>query len=519
MRFASSPRHDFGPFPYPGYNRTSDRALQPPSPAGRCRIAGLPDMIGPHYGQWWKEGAASRRLRLAVLVVPLVLVVLAVFLASPVNNRLRAHLFDAVDRGQIDEVRRLIELGAPVTGRVAGGQTLLHRALYQEREDLALAIIDAGADVDAVDNQGVAPMHHAASIGALAVVERLLERGADPDVRSPRYGAPLHHAARHGHAAVVHRLIEAGAAVDAADARELTPLHHVILTGDRQLTALLLAHGANTEAADDRGRRPLHWAAVRGRAVLAADLIEADARLDAPDGKGNTALHHAARRGFRGVAVLLMGHGAPVDAATPHFAVTPLHYAARAGWNRMVRLLLAGGADINAGSGLYGTPLHWAAESGRIAVASTLLEHGADRMLRDDHGYRPESRARQRGHFALAALLAAGEQPPWGARRAEPLRTTTNGCGLPGRMHRVSRVFLDSYVRGDISAAEFRRRFSLPNSGLIEVGRSIAHLHAPPPALPPFWLARPRWPTGRRMLGLLRRPNLWHHRRASLQCG
>ena len=40
---------------------------------------------------------------------------------------------------------------------------------------------------------------------------------------------------------------------------------------------------------------------------------------------------------------------------------------------------------------------------------------------------------------------------------------------LPEKLHPVSRLFLDSWLRGDLSTAEFLRWFHMPNSDYISV--------------------------------------------------
>ncbi|GAB5467941.1 MAG: hypothetical protein Kilf2KO_09710 [Rhodospirillales bacterium] len=44
---------------------------------------------------------------------------------------------------------------------------------------------------------------------------------------------------------------------------------------------------------------------------------------------------------------------------------------------------------------------------------------------------------------------------------------------LPERLHPVSRMFLDYWLRGDFSTAEFLRWFHMPNSSYLEVSQCI----------------------------------------------
>lgn len=51
-------------------------------------------------------------------------------------------------------------------------------------------------------------------------------------------------------------------------------------------------------------------------------------------------------------------------------------------------------------------------------------------------------------------------------------------CEFPARLHPASRVFLENFLDGRLSAAEFQRFFSLPNSDYIPLAECIVRLLA-----------------------------------------
>ncbi len=53
-------------------------------------------------------------------------------------------------------------------------------------------LIDAGADPDAMDKSGVAPLHRAVRTRSSAAVGALIDRGADPLLRNKSGSTPLH---------------------------------------------------------------------------------------------------------------------------------------------------------------------------------------------------------------------------------------------------------------------------------------------------------------------------------------
>ena len=60
----------------------------------------------------------------------------------------------------------------------------------------------------------------------------------------------------------------------------------------------------------------------------------------------------------------------------------------------------------------------------------------------------------------------------------EPISSQFNQlvCSFPERLHPVSQLFLDAFLEGRMTAAEFRRFFSLPNSDYIPLAECLVRL-------------------------------------------
>ncbi|KAF6824433.1 hypothetical protein CPLU01_10864 [Colletotrichum plurivorum] len=91
------------------------------------------------------------------------------------------------DEGEdTDILKHLIhKYHADVNGpRLLNGSLPIHSAGSRGRVEHVQIMLDAGADVNALNNAGRTPMHWAAERGRWDVVELLLDRGADPQIKS-----------------------------------------------------------------------------------------------------------------------------------------------------------------------------------------------------------------------------------------------------------------------------------------------------------------------------------------------
>lgn len=91
-------------------------------------------------------------------------------------------VFEAAALGRADRVRELVARDPSLaTAWTSDGFTALHLAAFLGTTEVALALIDAGADVAAVarNDMVVQPLHSAAAGHNVELCRVLLERGAD----------------------------------------------------------------------------------------------------------------------------------------------------------------------------------------------------------------------------------------------------------------------------------------------------------------------------------------------------
>ena len=90
-------------------------------------------------------------------------------------------------------VTLLLELGAEVNAASSMGRTVLHESILRGSNAAHVCCLVAyGANVHARDVHGWTPLHYAAYLGRVELVEQLLHYGACPDVVDAQGRTPLH---------------------------------------------------------------------------------------------------------------------------------------------------------------------------------------------------------------------------------------------------------------------------------------------------------------------------------------
>ena len=163
-------------------------------------------------------------------------------------------LHEAARKGDVEEVKRLLDNGADVWAQDMG-TTALYWAAFDHVE-VVKVLLEHGANVWAKGTDGWTALHNAAFRGRGDIVTVLLEHGADVGARDEDGKTALFYAAQNGNVDVVKVLVEHGADVEAKDKDGWTALHRAAWKGRGAVVKVLLEHGADVWARDKEGRTP-----------------------------------------------------------------------------------------------------------------------------------------------------------------------------------------------------------------------------------------------------------------------
>ena len=220
-------------------------------------------------------------------------------------------------------VKILLEYAPDLDRRDEEGNTVLHDC-HRWNRSVARHLVNAGADVRALNKAGQSPLYNAVNSGSTDIVRYLLSKHADPNVQSPN-GSLLYVALDWG-LDMIRALVEGGANVHSADSspdnkeglintilkRYPDPLDIVkylvetggidinkkrgnlaypLLTacqrGQADIVRYLLSRGAEPNVVDDLSRRALHLAAISQDSLSALLESNVDVQKYEPEAKGD----------------------------------------------------------------------------------------------------------------------------------------------------------------------------------------------------------------------------------------
>ncbi|KAH8597633.1 ankyrin repeat-containing domain protein, partial [Bisporella sp. PMI_857] len=123
----------------------------------------------------------------------------------------------AVLRGNLETVKVLLESGMSIDGEILGGENAIHIATVEGNTEMMALLLDHGAKPNSRDRDENTPLHKARSG---PVISLLLERGADKNALNYAGEAPIHRLVDRGNRVALEVLLEAGPEINIANEQD-----------------------------------------------------------------------------------------------------------------------------------------------------------------------------------------------------------------------------------------------------------------------------------------------------------
>jgi len=292
----------------------------------------------------------------------------------------------AVNHGQVEAVRLLLEMGADVDERI----------LLKEVEE-------------PTPSWGM-PLWHAALAGNFEIAKLLLDRGADANANVYASGWPLRNAWVNNHESVKQLLLERGAKVHPymlAELHDVPAAESLLASNPSEELVSELAWAAADHGCPEivqaalahlkwpRDDRRWHWVLIQPIRGAGANASKNEGHIRSMAAilrhgvdpnvtrMGQTALHFAAAHHGRagdedrvGFASMLLDHGARLDLRDDLLKSTPLGWACRWGRRKLVELFIQRGAPVDEPDAEpWATPKAWAAKMKHENILDILRRH------------------------------------------------------------------------------------------------------------------------------------------------
>ena len=310
---------------------------------------------------------------------------------------------EAVRSGSLRQVQELIQRGEDVNepcsyvsrfGYREGYRegSLLHVAIEEGYQDIALALLAAGADVHAKDSSGWTPLGLACFMRFEKVVQALIDRGSRVNEGVGLNRTPLMFAANWSTMAISICLLRAGVSCEGLSHWQVDCLfRHACIEGDLLAARTLLKNGCSVRfLSSEVEEKILHLACCESDVFIARTLLKngcSVGKLHREDllylvhnllkQEVEELLRHACREGSVFVVRTLIENGCTVSILSTKEQEQLLHLACREGSVFVVRTLIENGCTVSILSTKEQEQLlHLACREGSVFVVRTLIENG-----------------------------------------------------------------------------------------------------------------------------------------------
>ncbi|KAL7950549.1 ankyrin repeat-containing domain protein [Trichoderma barbatum] len=261
--------------------------------------------------------------------------------------------------------------------------TPLHAAAECSDVGILALLLDAGSDIDALNNNKETPLFRSIALNKVDNLRFLMKRGGNVNQSRAEGRTLLHDAAFLGHVEGAVALLDAGAILNKPDARQMTPLYLAAQQCKAEMVELLLKKGADPNMTTAGGWSPLQSSISsddpeNSGAQICDLLISYNANINHQAGGLWTALQLAVDWNKEYAMEVLLENGADPNIAQED-GLTAFHISFECGvTNLMLDHPKAGIIDLEKMTRNGKAPIHLAVEEGECEIVELLLNKGVN---------------------------------------------------------------------------------------------------------------------------------------------
>jgi len=336
--------------------------------------------------------------------------------------------------GHVAIVRLLLAKGSVVNDRADGaaGDSALSLAVYKNYGDVAMALLDAGADVNRVDDDD----HDIVLLDAAIhknhqLMAKMIEKKANVNHQNIDGNTALHNAAKNGSPECVKLLLANGADVKLRNKDGRTALQ---VSEEYQCSKELVSKIAVSPADEnkkyfdtptlslvkdflanypdsveigtpDKGDSKLILAARANQPEIVMALVnEYNANVNNPNADHSSPLMASGMRGYEEIVKFLISKGANINQRTKNLD-SPLSLAVWKDHTSTAKILIQAGANVSGIDRFGDSMLHDASKNGNLELVKYFLTKAMNINHQNKEGFAPLHRAAAFNHPEIVQYL------------------------------------------------------------------------------------------------------------------
>ncbi|MCS5707923.1 ankyrin repeat domain-containing protein [Candidatus Berkiella cookevillensis] len=253
----------------------------------------------------------------------------------------------------------------------------------QNENEMAMLLMDAGANINVINKDGITPVMVAATNGNIKLIRELLKRNAQIDKINYAGDSALTLAIKKGEWEIASLLIKQGASVGLdfmkkhllTIIKEAKSFPHIAISFIEQMN-----ESDVNQIMDENQSTALLWASQEGPPAVAHALLAKNADIHHQNVLGNTALICSAMYNQKNIAMALLRHGA-IAQSTNKDGKSPLMYVNNL---KLAKALIDKGASIEYCDENGQSALYFSLLNSHVDIASELIAHSNSQYLCDE---------------------------------------------------------------------------------------------------------------------------------------